>query len=145
VFKLHLPLKLRQLLHISPVKNIRLCVKDFKNTLCGSQVGNHLIVKIAQVHHRVPEHINISPKCHQHSDADIIPANHPDANPVKNHGANTPAEINGRPKQVCNPGTADKGLFMVFYQPCKNALGFLLCMVALDHLHPRDPLVDICV
>ena len=47
---------LRHLASCLPVSQVRLRVKNLKNTLCSCNIRHKLIIEITEVHDRSPEH-----------------------------------------------------------------------------------------
>ncbi len=66
-------------------------IHNFKDTFGGSQIGNDLGVKVAQIHNRVPEHTDVGAKGHQRTDRYRLDSQNFDSNIVHGGKAESPA------------------------------------------------------
>ena len=66
------PFDRRQLGHTVSIGNFRLCVQNLKNTFGSGDIGDDLVVKVAQVHNRIPKHRNIGAECDQDTEGNLI-------------------------------------------------------------------------
>ncbi len=142
ILKFHLTPHFRKLCHALAVGNLRLRVKYLKNTLRARNVRNQLIVEIAQVHNRVPEHRNIGSERHQCSDRSHLRAEHFHADIVHAQRPEPPAEIYHRSECIRKAAGIHKGTAMLGKQLIKGFLRFVLRGKTLDYAHPRHILMD---
>ena len=66
--KFHSSLYFWQFRNVCRIHDICLCIQNIKNSLRRRQVCHQIIVKITQIHNRVPEHIDVRAECNQKSD-----------------------------------------------------------------------------
>ena len=137
----HLSFDRRHLYHAVLVRDLRLRVHDFKYPLCGGDICDDLVVKIAQVHDRVPEHTDIGSECDEGSDGN--PVGSKDTNPgkVKGDHAEPPAQVDGGAQRIVDPYCADESGSVLPYQLSEGVLGFPLRREALDHTDSGHVLV----
>ena len=128
----HLALNGRKLLYVLPVGDGGRGVHDFKNTLRSGNVGDHLIVKVAQVHDRIPEHGNIGSERQEGSYGYPACAEHHNSHEIQGKQADGPAQVDDRTYGVVEPDRVYKGIPVLLCQIPEGVHGFGFCAEALD-------------
>ena len=121
-----------KLLYAFRIGDGRRGVHDFKNPLGSGYIGDHLVVKVAQIHDRVPEHGNIGSERKEGSHGYPARAQHNNPHEIQGKQADGPAQVNDRPYGVVEPYRVDKGIPMLFCQIPEGVHGFGFRAEALD-------------
>ena len=66
-------------------------VQNFKDTFCRRNIGNDLVIKVAQVQDWVPEHSDVAAKGQEGSDGNIFRPDDADSNKIEGGDSHTPA------------------------------------------------------
>ena len=90
----------RQLGHAVSIGNFRLCVQNLKNTFGSGDIGDDLVVEVAQVHDRIPKHRNIGAECDQDTEGNLIGTEKNNAGKIQGESADCPANIDGGTERV---------------------------------------------
>ena len=90
----------RKLLRARPVRDGGRGVHDLEDPFRAGDIGDHLVVKIAQVHDRVPEHGNIGSEGKEGSHGYPPRAQHYKSNEIQGKQADGPAQVDDRANGV---------------------------------------------
>ena len=94
------PFDRRQLGHTVSIGNFSLCVQNLKNTFGSGDIGDDLVVKVAQVHNRIPKHRNIRAECDQDTEGNLIGTEKDNTGKIQGESADCPANIDGGTERV---------------------------------------------
>ena len=100
MFKPYISFDLRHFRHICPVRDRRLGIQDLKDPLRSGNVGHKLIVKVAQVVDRLPEHIDVCPKREKGTECHMFCPEDHDPYKIQADTADSPRQVNDRAKRV---------------------------------------------
>ena len=143
--KFNLSLHLRQFPDIRRVNDIRFRIQDIKNSFRRRQICHQIIVKITEIHNRVPEHIDVCTKCNQQSDRHFLKSEETHAYKIKHHRTKSPTEVDDRSEHIRVPHRIHKGLLMFIGQISENLPCLILRTKALHDIHARNILVHISI
>ena len=87
----HLSFDGRDFRHIFFVGDSCPGIHDFKNPLGPGNVGDNLVIKIAEIHNRVPEHGDVAAEGKEGSHGHIFRPQNMQSHKVKGGNAHTPA------------------------------------------------------
>ena len=89
----HISLYLGKLLHIILIGDSRGGIHNFKYPFRTCYVGYHLVIEIAQVHNRMPEHGNISSEGNKGTDGHLFRPDYDNSCEIKGNNTDSPAKI----------------------------------------------------
>ena len=141
----HLALNGRKLLYALPIGDGGRGVHDFKYPLRAGDVGDHLVVKVAQVHDRVPEHGNIGSERQEGSHGYPARAEHHDSHKIQGKQADGPAQVDDRAHGVIETDCVHKGIPVLLCQIPEGVHGFGFCAEALDDPDAGKILMHECI
>ena len=137
VLKVNLSLDCRHLLCILAAGNHRLLINNFKNTLSTAGRINKLVVKVTQIHNRLPEHSHVASKGNVSSNGNAFNSKQLNSYHIQRHGSNAPAQINPGTKAVAPAYCAEKLAAVIPNQLLESLVSFLLGAEALNNLNAR--------
>ena len=78
---------------IFPVRDLGRGIQNLEDSFCCRNVGDQLVIEVAQVHDGPPEHIDIASEGKQSSYRHLIHADDHNTGIIKRHAANAPAKV----------------------------------------------------
>ena len=123
---------LGHLCHALRIHDLRVGIEYLKDPLRAGDVGDQLVVKVAQVHDRLPEHGYICAERDQCSHRYIVDAEDHDARKPQRYVAESPAEIDDRAESVRVQHRIHKRALMFIDQGAESLLCLFLGGKALD-------------
>ena len=90
----------RKLAHAGIVRYLRFGIQNLENPFRTGDIGDDLIIKIAQVHDRAPEHRDIGAEGDERADGYLIGTKDNDARKIQGNGTEPPAEVDDGAESV---------------------------------------------
>ena len=138
----HFSLYGRHFCHLRTVSDCRRRIQNLKDTFRARNICHQLIVKIADILNRMPEHGQIRSESNKCSQRHLLHTQHYDSGKIQQNTSHCPGKIDHRTKSVAHPYRIYERLPVLREQNIKSTLRLCLCMKALYDPHTGHVLMD---